>query len=148
MTRAEAIVWRWLRDRRLEGLKFRRQHPILNYIADFYCPELKLVIEIDGRGHEGMTQDFDDIQRSQEMSKLGIEVIRVSNEDVRHNQFAAADTLIAAIQRLRSERLPSPGLRPPSPASGRGRCQLSRSRNSSCLRFDTRSSIVIRMRGW
>ena len=122
MTKEEAIVWRWLRDRRLEGLKFRRQHPILTYIADFFCAELKLVIEIDGRGHAEMGQDFYDIFRSQEMSKLGIEVIRISNNAVRHDQFAAADTLIAAIERLRSERGPTPGRRPPTPARGRGRC--------------------------
>jgi very-short-patch-repair endonuclease len=120
-TKEERIVWRWLRDRRLRGLKFRRQHPILNYVADFYCVELKLIVEIDGRGHETPAEQHYDVRRACELSKIGVEIIRVRNEDVRKDSTATADTVIAAIERLRSEYQPSPGLRPPSPASGRGR---------------------------
>lgn len=50
-TRAEAILWRQLRDRRLKGLKFRRQHPIGHFIVDFHCPKHQLVVEIDGDTH-------------------------------------------------------------------------------------------------
>jgi very-short-patch-repair endonuclease len=48
-TREERVVWRWLRDRRFGELKFRRQHPLIGYILDFYCAEICLAIEIDGR---------------------------------------------------------------------------------------------------
>src|SRR2546428_8377682 len=51
-TRAEARLWSWLRDRRFFGHKFRRQHPAAGYILDFYCPELKLAIELDRRHHQ------------------------------------------------------------------------------------------------
>jgi very-short-patch-repair endonuclease len=50
-TSAEATLWTYLKNRQLEGRKFRRQHSIGNYIADFYCPEEQLVIELDGEGH-------------------------------------------------------------------------------------------------
>ncbi|MGZ7042759.1 MAG: endonuclease domain-containing protein [Thermoanaerobaculia bacterium] len=50
-TRAEQRIWNWLRSRRFAGLKWRRQHPLGKYILDFYCPELKLALELDG--HEG-----------------------------------------------------------------------------------------------
>jgi very-short-patch-repair endonuclease len=119
-TSEERTVWRWLRDRRLCGLKFRRQHAILNYIADFYCAELKLVIEIDGSGHEQVGQDLYDIRRSCDLSTRGVTVIRITNDTVRKRPNDAGDAVIAAIERLRSENQPSPGLRPPSPASGRG----------------------------
>jgi uroporphyrinogen-III synthase len=103
MTKEERIVWRWLRDRRLEGIKFRRQHPILNYIADFYCAELKLIVEIDGSGHETPAQDAYDVRRDIELSKLGIDVIRIRNQDVTHHQIATGDCLIAEVHQRRSK---------------------------------------------
>jgi len=51
-TLPERIVWRWLRDRRFGGWKFRRQYPIGPFIADVYCDPLRLIIEIDGAGHQ------------------------------------------------------------------------------------------------
>jgi very-short-patch-repair endonuclease len=51
-TRSENRLWSWLRDRRFDGYKFRRQYPIGRYVLDFYCAELKLAIEVDGRHHE------------------------------------------------------------------------------------------------
>ena len=50
-TAAEKIIWKHLKSRKLNGLKFRRQHPIFQFIADFYCHEIKLVIEVDGENH-------------------------------------------------------------------------------------------------
>lgn len=50
-TKAEACLWEILRSKQLEGYKFRRQHPMKGYILDFYCPELKLAIEVDGQIH-------------------------------------------------------------------------------------------------
>jgi very-short-patch-repair endonuclease len=115
-TKEECIVWRWLRDRRLRGIKFRRQHPIDNYIADFYCVELKLVVEIDGSGHDSVAQQFYESAAatgSFRTPSLRTRMIEMPSFDRSH--------LIAAIERVKQEYQPSPGLRPPSPASGRGR---------------------------
>jgi very-short-patch-repair endonuclease len=54
---AESMAWNALRDRQLKGLKFRRQYAIGNYIADFYCAEAKLIIELDGKTHDGKEED-------------------------------------------------------------------------------------------
>ncbi len=94
-TRSEAIVWRWLRDRRFGRWKFRRQYPIGPYIADFYCHHLKLVIELDGSGHE-FKVDYDD-ERTSYLSDLGMQVVRIANRQLRRDPDAAADTIIAAI---------------------------------------------------
>ena len=65
------------------GFKFRRQHPLQNYIADFYCFERKLVIEIDGKGHLVDEQAKYDKRRTDELGLYGIKVIRFTNEEVR-----------------------------------------------------------------
>lgn len=67
-TPTEEIVWELLRDRRFLGLKFRRQHPISQYIADFYCAELNFVIELDGKIHN--TQQEYDAERDELMQKM------------------------------------------------------------------------------
>jgi len=80
MTRSEELLWERLSRKQLMGLRFRRQHPIDIFIADFYCHKVKLVIEIDGEIHNSQ-RDYD-IGRSAEMEKYGIKVIRFTNEDV------------------------------------------------------------------
>ena len=77
---AEEVMWELLRDRRFMGLKFRRQHQIGNYIADFYCHEHKLVIELDGGIHE--SQEAKDAKRDAYMKTLGLTVLRLSNDEV------------------------------------------------------------------
>ena len=84
-TETEKIMWEKLRDRRFLNLKFRRQYGIGNYIADFYCPSLKLVIELDGSQHfteEGL--EYDKI-REDFMKSLGIKTLRFNNNDVWNN---------------------------------------------------------------
>jgi len=80
-TRTEALLWEKLRKRQLGGLKFRRQHIIHVFIADFYCPAAKLVIEIDGPVH-AVQEDYDQ-EREACLKALGYEVVRFSNEDVK-----------------------------------------------------------------
>lgn len=84
-TRAEKKLWDELRNRKLNGLKFRRQHPLALYIADFYCHEHKLVIEIDGRQHQEAEQKEYDTQRTIELEERGIGVLRFSNEDIEYD---------------------------------------------------------------
>lgn len=80
-TQAEQILWEYLKNKQL-GAKFRRQHPISNYIADFYCHKLRLVIEIDGDYHADVEQMRYDKFRSEELEKFEIKVIRFSNKQV------------------------------------------------------------------
>ena len=80
MTPAEQALWRSLRSRNLGDFKFRRQHPIGSFIVDFYCPEVKLAIEIDGDVHAG--QEEYDAARSVWLQERGFTVIRFQNRDV------------------------------------------------------------------
>ena len=78
-THAEARVWRWLRDRRFSGVKFRRQVPCGPYILDFYCASLHLAIELDGAGHNDVAMSEYDSVRTIYMNTRGIEVLRIPN---------------------------------------------------------------------
>lgn len=85
ITESESLLWHRIRNRQIMNLKFRRQHGIGEYIADFYCPEIKLVIEIDGAPHftdEG--SDYDRI-RTEFMDCLGIKTLRFPNSEVTDN---------------------------------------------------------------
>jgi very-short-patch-repair endonuclease len=85
MTKHEKIVWELLKENSILGLKFRRQHPINNYIADFYCHKVKLVVEIDGESHRNAASKEYDENRTNVINNFNIEVIRFNNEDVTHN---------------------------------------------------------------
>jgi cyclase len=81
-TRAESILWNELRNRRLEGLKFRRQHPVYNFILDFYCPQAMLGIEVDGSIHNRHDQIKYDRERQIVLNRVGIQLIRFTNNDI------------------------------------------------------------------
>ena len=80
-TLAEQKLWNHLKNNQL-GIKFRRQHPVFKYIADFYCHKLKLIIEVDGDYHRDSNQKEYDEFRSSDLNDLGIKVIRFHNEQV------------------------------------------------------------------
>lgn len=80
MTFAEKQLWAKLSKNQINGLKFRRQHPINNFIADFYCHSAKLIIEVDG-GIHNFQKDYDK-GRDYELNSLGLKVLRFSNEEV------------------------------------------------------------------
>lgn len=84
-TEAEKLLWDFLRNRKVENLKFRRQHPLKDYIVDFYCHELMLVIELDGGYHNKTEQKFKDEQRDFHLEFLGYIVLRYKNEIVTVN---------------------------------------------------------------
>lgn len=84
MTGPEKKIWYEILSRKtFEGYTFLRQKPLLDYIVDFYCHELALVIEIDGESHIG--QETYDAQRTHKLADVGIEVLRVTNDDVLQN---------------------------------------------------------------
>jgi very-short-patch-repair endonuclease len=81
-TEAEIKLWDVLKNKQMLGLRFKFQHPINQFIADFYCHKLKLVIEIDGKIHDVVIQKERDEGRTYELEKLGVMVIRFKNEEV------------------------------------------------------------------
>jgi very-short-patch-repair endonuclease len=85
MTPYEKILWQRLRGKNILGVKFRRQHPIGFYFADFYCHEISLVIEVDGKIHQKKDKKEHDENRSAEMNRLGIKVLRFTNEEIKHH---------------------------------------------------------------
>lgn len=82
MTKAEKLLWRELKSKKLMGLTFRRQHPVNMFIADFYCHIARLVIEIDGSIHEIDGNKEKDQGREDEFEKFGIATIRFTNYEI------------------------------------------------------------------
>ena len=82
MTEAEEILWKHLRNNKLDGLKFRRQHPLDIFIADFYCHQKKLIIELDGEIHDNLEQKEYDEGRTFELEEKGFKILRFRNEEV------------------------------------------------------------------
>ncbi len=92
-TPAEATLWKLLQRRQLHGRKFRRQHSIGAYIVDFYCPDERLVVELDGSVHdEPLRRNYDE-QRTHYFEALGIRVVRFANQQV----FEQPDVVCDAI---------------------------------------------------
>lgn len=83
--RPEKQLWRCLRNRKLAGLKFRRQQPVGGYVLDFYCAEKKLNIEIDGGQHDEPNHREHDERRTEFLKRNGIKTVRFWNSEVREN---------------------------------------------------------------
>jgi very-short-patch-repair endonuclease len=81
-TEVESRLWQRLRNRQLEGAKFRRQHPIGLYIADFFCLEARLIIELDGSQHGEEHEQQADERRTEYLESNGYRVLRFWNEEV------------------------------------------------------------------
>ena len=84
-TPTETQLWEKLAKRQLGGFKFRRQHSINHYIVDFYCPQLKLIIEVDGEIHDQPKNKEHDHLRDLELTELGFHVLRFRNQEVQSN---------------------------------------------------------------
>jgi adenine-specific DNA-methyltransferase len=82
------LFWELLRMRRLAGFRFRRQHPIDHYVLDFYCPAVRVAIELDGPHHEDDAQREHDARRAVVLARRGIVVLRFSNDEANRNAFA------------------------------------------------------------
>ncbi len=98
MTAAEKALWTELRNRKFCGYKFRRQHPVGRYIVDFFCPGKGLVIEIDGGIHNLEEKLEKDTNRAAELDRLGLTVIRFTNEEVLTNLNSVMGKIKSAIQ--------------------------------------------------
>ena len=85
LTPMEKVLWQNLKNKNILGVKFRRQQPIWFYIADFYCHELKLVIEVDGPIHQHQERKEKDQNRTAELDRFGIRVLRFTNNNIKNN---------------------------------------------------------------
>jgi very-short-patch-repair endonuclease len=103
---AETKMWNCLRDRQLSGFKFRRQTPLLPFIADFYCAKLGLIVELDGDSHAD--RETYDQQRTQRLIRNGFHVIRFFNSDVRSHLDSVLEEILFECERLSSSKSPSP----------------------------------------
>jgi very-short-patch-repair endonuclease len=96
-TPAEIVLWEALKDRQLGGFRFRQQHPIDEYILDFYCPSARLGVELDGDYHFSDDQCKLDAVRTTRLNILGVKVLRLPNFIVLHDLKAALSPIIQAL---------------------------------------------------
>jgi very-short-patch-repair endonuclease len=101
LTPAESILWNALRDRRLNGLKFRRQHPVGMFIADFYCAKFRLIVELDGRVHQNTVEE--DLSRTRHLADYGYQVIRFNNDEVEKDLPHVLSSILSACSTPPSE---------------------------------------------
>jgi very-short-patch-repair endonuclease len=98
MTDTEAVLWWKLRKRQLNNCQFYRQRIIGNYIVDFYCPEKKLVIEIDGSQHYSELGKENDKLRDNHMADLGLKVLRFSAREVMENLEGVLEVINSSLK--------------------------------------------------
>ncbi len=100
-TFCENILWRYLRDRQLLDCKFRRQYSIDQFVIDFYSPEIKFAIELDGDVHNNPEQKEYDIKRQEYLEKFGITFLRITNDELLGNANIAFAKIEAVIKKLK-----------------------------------------------
>ena len=101
MTKAEACLWKYvLKGKQLKGYQFRRQRPVLNYIADFLCKELMLIIEVDGITHDTQEIVIKDKQREKNLIENGFKVVRFTDEEVLKNLDGVKTQLELLIEKI------------------------------------------------
>jgi very-short-patch-repair endonuclease len=116
MTRAETLLWRHLKADRIDGFSFRRQVPFKNYIADFACLSVKLIIELDGESHDFAQRQQADQSRDAFFASEGFYVLRFTNEQVMSN----LEGVVEVIRQVASSRASDPPPSPPLPHKGGG----------------------------
>ena len=116
MTRAETLLWRYLKANRLDGLGFRRQLPVRNYIADFVCLSAKLVVELDGESHDSDERQKADRKRDAFFTSEGFEVLRFTNEQV----MSGLEGALEVIRQATASRIRGTPPSPPLPHKGGG----------------------------
>ena len=107
LTPAEAFLWKHLKNSQLNGKKFRRQHSIGPYIVDFFCPECRLAVELDGAGHMTEIGADLDTERSEFLKRFNVTVIRFENKRVFENVEAVLEEIRSNLKRLSLGTTPS-----------------------------------------
>jgi very-short-patch-repair endonuclease len=113
MTSPEIGVWQAVRGSRLDGLRFRRQHPIGPYILDFFCPARRLAVEIDGQGHGHPERMAHDARRDAWLERQGIRVLRLGAQDVLDDIEGAIIAIRASTRAREAEVPPVPAFHKP-----------------------------------
>jgi very-short-patch-repair endonuclease len=113
---AEGVLWQLLRNRQLGGFKFRRQTPMPPFIADFYCAEVDLIIELDGDSHS--ETELYDASRTKRLTRGGLHVIRFLNVDVYSNIDAVLEEILCECELRSNSKSPSPQPSPGVPGEG------------------------------
>ena len=84
-TKGEACLWKYALSKKQTGYTFKRQRPVLQFIADFMCQELSLIIEVDGGSHNELEVQLKDMKRQKKLEKAGFRIIRFTDEEVLDN---------------------------------------------------------------
>ncbi|WP_407149521.1 endonuclease domain-containing protein [Bradyrhizobium sp. ORS 86] len=129
MTRAETLLWRHLKANRMDGIGFRRQTPIGNYIADFVCFSANLIIELDGESHDFEERQKADHRRDTFFTSEGFRVLRFTNEQVMANLEGVVEAIREATRVGASGSPPSLPL--PHKGGGNGESEPNRSVNTN-----------------
>ncbi len=95
-TPSETVIWQSIRNKKLDGRKFRRQVPIGAFVVDFYCAAERLVVEVDGPVHDN--QQEADRLRQELLEQLGIRFVRLKNDEIEHDLPSALETIRRAFQ--------------------------------------------------
>ena len=104
MTPAERILWESLRANKLQGFRFKAQHPIGYFIADFYCHAARLVIELDGSAHDSTDQQQYDANRTYMLEEFGLTVIRFRNEEIIQNLAITLNKIVELLPSLNTPK--------------------------------------------
>ena len=122
MTFSEVLLWNQLKQGKIQGYDFHRQKPIDNYIVDFFCPKLNLIIEIDGESHQFKGED--DGLRQRKLESLRFNFLRFKDIDVKHNMVDVLDGIKNWIKERDKDHTPLPINRdtplPPEDGQARG----------------------------
>jgi very-short-patch-repair endonuclease len=105
-TKAEAFLWKFVLKNRIQGYKFLRQRPIMNYIVDFMCPELMLIIETDGASHLIEGADIKDSRRQKQLEEVGFKVLRFEDSAVINNLFWTQSIVEQEVKSLSKSKSP------------------------------------------
>jgi very-short-patch-repair endonuclease len=103
-TLSEVLLWNELKNGKMKGKDVHRQKPIMNFIVDFFCPELALAIEIDGNSHDSKNAYQKDAERQREIEGLGIQFLRFNDLDVKRNMPGVLSVIVQWIE----EHTPDP----------------------------------------
>ncbi|MDI6027210.1 endonuclease domain-containing protein [Corticibacterium sp. UT-5YL-CI-8] len=128
MSLSEILLWEQLRQLRLDGLRFRRQHPIGPYVLDFYCPKARLAVEVDGAHHHVPAGLVRDRLRDSWLKRKGLHVLRIPASDILNKAQLEGVQMQIAAAAVEHIETPPPALQATSPAS-QGRIDGSASAN-------------------
>jgi very-short-patch-repair endonuclease len=105
-TLGEVLLWKKLRAKQL-GYAFNRQKPLLDYIADFYCKPLNLVIEVDGKSHATIEKGERDARKEEDLKSLGVEILRFTEKEVRYSMNDVIRCIQVKISEIEEKNPPS-----------------------------------------